>query len=168
MQCWKCGQDKPEQAFSSRKGWCLDCLRAYNLEAYHRRKHTVKYQKYRRAYSKQYHLDHADEVNERSRRWAKAHPNYGIETYARVGRGKQNHYSDVEIIWRSKHQDSLKASQLVFKAVKAGLLERPKECIMCGRESLTYGHHKDYDSPYDVIWLCGSCHKKIHLGLIKI
>ena len=53
---------------------------------------------------------------------------------------------------------------IVRKAIRRGLLKRPNKCSMCGKESRTHGHHNDYNSPLDVLWLCASCHKKIHLS----
>ena len=27
-------------------------------------------------------------------------------------------------------------------------------------------HNEDYSKPLEVVWLCKSCHKRLHLGLI--
>ena len=58
----------------------------------------------------------------------------------------------------------------VAKAIKEGNLVRPKICSACGKkppESATRWalihahHHKGYDHPLDVVWVCASCHKDI-------
>lgn len=28
-------------------------------------------------------------------------------------------------------------------------------------------HHDNYDEPFKIRWLCASCHKKLHLGLLS-
>ncbi len=46
-------------------------------------------------------------------------------------------------------------------------MTKPKNCEMCERETRLNGHHKDYNKPFDVIWVCGSCHRKIHSSNIS-
>ena len=50
----------------------------------------------------------------------------------------------------------------VTKAVKEGLIERPLTCDCCGEfilpSYLLQAHHTDYNEPYDVEWLCSTCH----------
>lgn len=38
-------------------------------------------------------------------------------------------------------------------------------CVICHRESPIHRHHQDYDKPLEVVEVCASCHKKIHLCL---
>ena len=85
--------------------------------------------------------------------------------YDERGRKRPDNYKDVIVLWQSNHQDSVKASRKVLRAIREGLLERPVKCSLCGKPRKTNGHHEDYNSPYAVLWVCASCHKKIHLGL---
>lgn len=39
---------------------------------------------------------------------------------------------------------------------------KPKCCEMCERETRLSRHHEDYSKPNEVVWVCGSCHRKIH------
>ncbi len=48
-------------------------------------------------------------------------------------------------------------------AMKNGILTRPDACENCGESGYVYGHHEDYHKPVDIMWLCGSCHRKRHL-----
>lgn len=48
-------------------------------------------------------------------------------------------------------------------AVFHGKIKRPIKCSKCDSEKgVIHGHHADYLKPYDVIWLCKSCHQKEH------
>ena len=75
-------------------------------------------------------------------------------------------------------------------AVSCGKLKRPNKCEICGavmptgewrtnpwtgelafaeyKQALIVGHHKDYKYPLDVVWVCRSCHNKIHEGKINV
>lgn len=50
-------------------------------------------------------------------------------------------------------------------AVRTGKLVKPPACSSCGRQlprELIHAHHPDYRKPYDVTWLCPSCHASLH------
>lgn len=51
---------------------------------------------------------------------------------------------------------------LVSHAVKTGKLIRPDNCSSCNVKCKPEGHHKDYNKPLEVIWLCKNCHEKLH------
>lgn len=61
-----------------------------------------------------------------------------------------------------------KARRAVRNAVKSGQLTRAAACQSCGSHKLRSDgkaaiqghHHKGYEFPLDVKWLCPSCHKK--------
>jgi hypothetical protein len=48
------------------------------------------------------------------------------------------------------------------KALRDGVLIRPNHCEECGKECKPDGHHDDYNKPFEVVWLCGSCHRRKH------
>ena len=59
----------------------------------------------------------------------------------------------------------------VSKAVKEGILVRPKRCERCGKApgrrkgdgiSKIHAHHENYDRPLDVNWFCVRCHSIRH------
>ena len=54
----------------------------------------------------------------------------------------------------------------VFKAVAESWLKQklypdPEPCIMCGVIG-EHRHHPDYEKPLEIVWLCESCHHKLH------
>jgi hypothetical protein len=56
----------------------------------------------------------------------------------------------------------VRANGLVNKRIKLGHLKRPDRCERCGERSRTDGHHPDYSRPLDVVFLCRSCHMRLH------
>jgi len=53
-----------------------------------------------------------------------------------------------------------KANYQVHKALLKGNLSK-LPCWVCGDKKVE-GHHVDYDSPLDVIWLCRKHHCEVH------
>mgnify|MGYP001582169702 CR=1 FL=1 len=50
----------------------------------------------------------------------------------------------------------------VHSAVESGRLKKPRYCRSCGQEIELQAHHRDYNKPLKVIWLCSGCHKFLH------
>jgi len=62
----------------------------------------------------------------------------------------------------------MKPHSRVFKAVHSGKLVKATKCSRCGKSSVRLvGHHKDYDKPLCVEWLCRACHAAEHSVTIK-
>lgn len=59
------------------------------------------------------------------------------------------------------------ARHAVYNAIRSGQLVRPDTCEECGetyptqsgRAGIQAHHHKGYDHPLDVKWLCIPCHR---------
>lgn len=62
--------------------------------------------------------------------------------------------------WRAEDKRRSQCHNAVAKAIKNGKLF-PQNCERCGCEK-TVAHHKDYNKPLDVMWLCQPCHKQRH------
>jgi hypothetical protein len=66
--------------------------------------------------------------------------------------------------YKRNNSEKLQA-QAVAKALTEGLLERPEICSSCKQNpGDIIGHHESYlpEHRLDVIWLCMSCHSKLH------
>lgn len=64
---------------------------------------------------------------------------------------------------RKEHPEKQRAHDKVLRAIKAGKLERPDHCELCGKECKPHAHHwhgYDDDHVLDVQWLCAKCHRK--------
>lgn len=54
------------------------------------------------------------------------------------------------------------------KARLSGKIKRPKKCCVCSSNKRICGHHSNYNKYLEVIWLCASCHMKLHSQLRRI
>ena len=82
------------------------------------------------------------------------------ETYRKTIAFKESHIEANEK-YRKSNPNKKYAQGAVSKAVIAGKIKR-LPCFICGNEA-TEGHHPNYDSPIDVIWLCDKHHKETHV-----
>lgn len=74
--------------------------------------------------------------------------------------------------WAAKNRDPLKegARVSVRRAITRGDLIRPDSCPRCGAFSkrrdgvsaIQAHHHRGYEYPLDIEWLCARCHRKEH------
>jgi len=46
--------------------------------------------------------------------------------------------------------------------IKFGRMRRPDSCVRCCVPCKPEGHHMDYAKPFEVEWLCRSCHQLEH------
>lgn len=53
------------------------------------------------------------------------------------------------------------ARSKVSYALRLGTLTRPICCGKCGRVGIVEAHHKDYNKPLEVEWLCPPCHRRL-------
>lgn len=44
----------------------------------------------------------------------------------------------------------------------------PRACQNCLSPENIHAHHEDYEKPLEVLWLCASCHKRLHHGKISV
>ena len=66
---------------------------------------------------------------------------------------------------RKRNRPHERARDTLSKAVKRGHIKKPNKCSDCGfvlDKKKIHGHHHDYSKPLDVVWLCRSCHWKLH------
>ena len=60
-----------------------------------------------------------------------------------------------------------KATRATSNAIRDGRLLRPNHCSQCACACKPEAHHEDYSKPLDVVWLCRSCHCKVHSRTIN-
>lgn len=62
------------------------------------------------------------------------------------------------------YPERIKARNIVTEAIRTKQLKK-LDCKLCGadqKENRICAHHEDYSRPLEVIWLCVSCHKRLH------
>lgn len=60
-----------------------------------------------------------------------------------------------------EHPSQDNARKCARAAVKEGVIEQPKRCQICGKETTKLEmHHHCYAQPLDVIWVCSPCHQR--------
>ena len=67
---------------------------------------------------------------------------------------------------RSANPEKYKARTAVSNALRDGRLTR-EPCVFCLCEE-TQAHHVDYSKPLDVIWVCSTCHHRLHVYEAKV
>lgn len=151
MECSRCKHDLPANQFRKHSRRCHKCLaevaKEYRVKNYEKhlaclRKSYRKFRKERREYAAKYYKER------------------GI--YRSAEARLQN------ALWKKQNPEKVHAKSVVERAVKSGKLKRPDCCSQCGKEGWIVGHHHDYTKPLDVIWVCQTCHRDIHLGNLAI
>lgn len=102
-------------------------------------------------------------------KWLKKNPQkiteYNRKNYKKNGRARSSVYQEAILSWKSKNPDAIKAHWLVNKAIKGGEICVPKFCEKCKGQYILNAHHDDYHQPLKIVWLCHSCHKRLHLDI---
>ncbi len=70
--------------------------------------------------------------------------------------------------WKDKNKIQSRANRMVIDHVRRGKLIRPTKCEKCMKECKPDGHHRDYNKPLEVIWLCKICHNHEHGKLMDV
>ena len=68
--------------------------------------------------------------------------------------------------YRKEHPERIAINLRVGRAIKSGKIIKPECCSICGKKGQTIAHHHDYSKPLNVIFVCQSCHKRIHAGTL--
>jgi hypothetical protein len=140
MYCKYCEEEKPSEAFRKHSRKCKPCQAAYS-----------------------------DKWRKQNPEKAKASREHFLATHKEQQRDyKRKRWHGGKETWRKRHRLERNASALANHAARTGRIEKAKECQVCSRNIYLVGHHQDYHRPLAVIWVCQSCHRKIHYGTIQL
>lgn len=53
-------------------------------------------------------------------------------------------------------------SSVANRAARKGHIFKPNQCENCRSLGKLHGHHPDYKNSLEVIWLCPTCHTRLH------
>ena len=162
--CTKCGIEKPLDEFYKHKGRkdghasrCKDCCKEYehSPQGLARRKKWY-YSEKGQTTEKIYRQNQDPKI---SRAYTQKYRN------TKHGKKRSEEYTEK---YRTENSEKYRAGVAVMHAVQSGKLVKPSACEQCGKEHYYInGHHTSYEKKHwlDVIWLCPSCHKIIHLAI---
>src|SRR5690625_367588 len=60
---------------------------------------------------------------------------------------------------REKWPEKTKARAAINNGIRAGSVIRPDACEWCGTAGPVEAAHDDYSKPFEVDWLCRTCHE---------
>lgn len=66
----------------------------------------------------------------------------------------------------SNHSSTIRTQ--LKSAVEKGTIKKLKHCERCGSTRTIDGHHEYYSNPFNITWLCRSCHLRRHRGPEKV
>ncbi len=99
----------------------------------------------------------------KSQAWAKKNPEKHVQHVKNYYAKRPGLYNAMARKYRAGNRKKISAHNAVYRAIKAGLLERAP-CVICGSAS-SLGHHDNYARPLDVVWLCNAHHIERHKSL---
>lgn len=65
--------------------------------------------------------------------------------------------------YRARYPAKIKARHKVFVELRAGRLQKPKQCSRCRKRKRLEADHHDYSKPLDIQWLCRQCHTDVEV-----
>jgi hypothetical protein len=114
----------------------------------------------RKEYLQKYYQDHKQQYKD-------THARYVEKNRDKINKEKSEDYynNQDERIQKQRERNSKcpekpLARNIVNHAIRRGELIR-QPCAICGNE-FGNAHHEDYSKPFEIIWLCRSCHMKLH------
>lgn len=91
---------------------------------------------------------------DKRREWERTHKKKYRQEHPEVG------FRGAMTMWK-RNPTRHNARQVVFYALKSGVLTKPDHCENCGKEGCAIqAHHITYDDPLKVSWLCIPCHRQ--------
>lgn len=173
--CQHKGEPQEESNFSRRsdrkcsRPECKDCERINKKKYYKKNRGTILAKKKRyhnqnqkkiALKNKKYREENRDELNKYRREYYIEHKEelriYQKE-YRKTNKAKENQRK-----YKAKETEKVKCRDKLRLAVRRGKIKKPKFCSICYRtDCIIDGHHEDYSKPYEVVWCCRFCHKKL-------
>jgi hypothetical protein len=158
MECIKCKKEKPLEKFSKKyQSLCTSCME------------YISHQRYRQSDKGKILVKRAnDKPIQKEKRLKKYRENPEFrkkEIQRRIAHQKANPKIKAREEKKIYHKnlEKSRARGRLKMAVYRGKIIKPKNCVQCNVEAKRIeAHHTDYSKPFEVLWLCTECHKRIH------
>lgn len=159
-KCKACNQKKKSKHFYRSLLVCKECTKIKRAEW--RKNNPDKTKKSRKAWR----VKNKDRIREYQKEWNKKNPNYRKEWREKhpgcIIKGRRKTDPEYSKKARQKQPHVHRVAMLVYHAIRKGEISKPGICKRCKKEKRILAHHENYDSPFEITWLCYSCHKIIH------
>lgn len=169
-KCKNCGEVKMLAEFVKHKrykdGYYSQCkVCTYEKEKAWRLANQEKKREIRTRYREK----NREKIREMDREYYRENHEKRLETakksqakYHATEKGKAN-LKKHNILCRKRNPEAARARSLLSNAVCEGKVIRPDKCSLCSDDQFVIeAHHPDYSKPYEVVWLCRSCHGFVH------
>lgn len=118
-----------------------------------------KYYQKNKALWQNWYKENKDKIIEAAKRWAREFPEKSRENNKKSRRKHSERVRVRQNEYKAKNKEMVHAHSVVNWAKKAGKIEVPAKCELCGIEGKRIeGHHMDYNKPLEITWLCCKCH----------
>jgi len=161
--CPRCKEVKLRDEFSKNRtstdglqAWCKECQSQAARGRY--AKDPKKYLEYMRRYRK----EHPEVCRGCDRRRHAKNPEKFCARARHYRERNGEKYRESIRCYRAQNPGRVKAQNRFGYAIERGKIVRPDVCSACGKVCKPDGHHEDYSKPLEVMWLCRSCHKRLH------
>lgn len=158
-KCFKCGQAKELDCFykhgqmgDGHFNKCIECAKRDAND--HRLKNLERIRAYDRERGRLPHRLKANRLRNRIGDKKTNNKKWYLEHKAKI--------LEKQRIWRKNNRLQYCARGMLDNAVRDKRIIKPEICSVCGDKTKLHGHHEDYYKPLDVIWVCVSCHGKLH------
>ena len=102
-------------------------------------------------YNKIWRTENKEKINEKNKKWQREH--------REITSKRAN-------IWYHKNKEDRNykrsAERKTKKLLKKINVNKGEQfCYICGKQAQCI-HHNDYKNPYNITWLCNTCHQRLH------
>jgi len=116
-----------------------------------------------RRWRKQWVKENKEHLAEYHAQWVKKNSTKAAAAVAKWRKENRLKYNAQIKKYQAANKEKFVAYRKVRKALKAGILIRPEKCERCDATSkIDAHHHKGYEHPLEVLWLCRQCHVDQH------
>lgn len=96
------------------------------------------------------------------RKWRELHSEEDKEFRRLYREGRKKRGLKYISLWAKNNPEKKRVQAYTQWLIKSGKINRPSLCQKCNKENKIEAHHKDYQKPLNIIWLCRACHQKRH------
>lgn len=196
INCWeeKMLNDEFWRRSGREKMWfapkCKECLKKDDLE--YRQTHRDSIRESGNRYARRWRAEHKEEEKEKRLEYYRTHRqriaennkirrNKNRDKIREYRKNRWDKDKETRKVWYEKNKDTVLLKNKERER-KKGYLDahfktqnvirrkwiRPKCCSLCWCGWLIISHHPNYEEWNRVVFCCNSCHRLIHMGLLKV